>query len=559
MCPQAMHHYLFILLMAFSIPSMSARKLRDQYGTLEKDLRDMDRDEEQERAALLEDAMQMLGGAERSDEVEVDVGKEPMLMLENNSHADAMALTNGSRGVGAANGTKRRADRAHDHESHEIEISSTPAGRNLTSEHHDDVSEEDVDLVKYSQRKDDDDAEHHGSEEEEIVLGRTGSNSADEDTSEDDMDEKDRKSENFSLPTRDIAKAEVHLLVKALASTRPLLVRPATIIIIIFITVVLCVLSTVYPAREMGYMVLLAPTINQASRRLYLARTIVFLSRELVLDDGLSRMHVLDISSFLDEAVREFVRVDKAIRFGHDLGIVEGADQHNHEHNLVMYADGCPWRGANATNCSTPLRPGVAAYGMNQLVATFVESARRILLKYGADPSEYITTHLHNPRTYDEINDEYYDELHVIPSHMRALTDDPDVAFMVSCFEEDLYMGLKMIVDVFNVELKHLIDIAISDYNLLFGIYVTILVGGFYLVVFRRNVSYAQAEARMSRVFMARIPIHLLSMPEKNSFSMLFDEGLLSSGKLRGILNKKISDDELVTQQNKSDQFSTSK
>jgi putative methionine-R-sulfoxide reductase with GAF domain len=81
-----MHHYLFILLMAFSIPSMSARKLRDQYGTLEKELRDMDRDEEQERAALLEDAMQMLGGAEavqkHSDEVEVDV-EETLAMCVN--------------------------------------------------------------------------------------------------------------------------------------------------------------------------------------------------------------------------------------------------------------------------------------------------------------------------------------------------------------------------------------------------------------------------------------------------------------------------------------------
>jgi len=246
-------------------------------------------------------------------------------------------------------------------------------------------------------------------------------------------------------------------------------------------------------------MVLLAPTINQASRRVYLARTIVFLSRELVMDDGFSRMHVVDIASFLNEALQEFGRVDKAIRFGNDLGIKEGADQHNHEHNLVMYADGCPWRGENATNCSTPLRPGAAAYGMNQLVSTFQESARRILLQYGPDPSEYITTHLHNPRTYDEIHDEFFNTLHVIPSHMRACVDDPDVAFIISCFEEDLYMGLKMIVDVFNVELKHLIDIAISDYKLLFSIYITILVGGFYLVVFRHNVSYARSEAEMSR------------------------------------------------------------
>ena len=67
-------------------------------------------------------------------------------------------------------------------------------------------------------------------------------------------------------------------------------------------------------------MVLLAPTVNQASRRIYLARTIAFLSRELVLDDGLSRMHPLEIASFLNQALDEFARVDKAVRFGNDLG-----------------------------------------------------------------------------------------------------------------------------------------------------------------------------------------------------------------------------------------------
>ena len=35
-----MHHYLFIILMAFSVPGISARKLRDQYGALEKELRE---------------------------------------------------------------------------------------------------------------------------------------------------------------------------------------------------------------------------------------------------------------------------------------------------------------------------------------------------------------------------------------------------------------------------------------------------------------------------------------------------------------------------------------
>ena len=51
--------------------------------------------------------------------------------------------------------------------------------------------------------------------------------------------------------------------------------------------------------------VLLAPTINQASRRLYLARAIIHLSRELVLADGFGRMRRNDIASFLDHLVRQ--------------------------------------------------------------------------------------------------------------------------------------------------------------------------------------------------------------------------------------------------------------
>jgi hypothetical protein len=43
---QAMHHYIFINVMAFSIPAITARKLKDHYANLEKELRDLDRDEE---------------------------------------------------------------------------------------------------------------------------------------------------------------------------------------------------------------------------------------------------------------------------------------------------------------------------------------------------------------------------------------------------------------------------------------------------------------------------------------------------------------------------------
>lgn len=66
-----------------------------------------------------------------------------------------------------------------------------------------------------------------------------------------------------ALPCRAVSKADVNVLVCVVRKLQPWIVRPEVIIAVILFTCTLCVLHTVYPAREM----MLAPLTNQASRR----------------------------------------------------------------------------------------------------------------------------------------------------------------------------------------------------------------------------------------------------------------------------------------------------
>ncbi len=52
----------------------------------------------------------------------------------------------------------------------------------------------------------------------------------------------------------------------------------------------LCMLFSLYPARRIPLIVNMAPSTDHASERLALARQCVFLARELLLNDGYSRM-----------------------------------------------------------------------------------------------------------------------------------------------------------------------------------------------------------------------------------------------------------------------------
>lgn len=52
----------------------------------------------------------------------------------------------------------------------------------------------------------------------------------------------------------------------------------------------LCMMFSLYPARQIPMIINMAPSTDHASERVSLAQQCIFLARELVLDDGFSRM-----------------------------------------------------------------------------------------------------------------------------------------------------------------------------------------------------------------------------------------------------------------------------
>ena len=48
----------------------------------------------------------------------------------------------------------------------------------------------------------------------------------------------------------------------------------------------------------------------------------------------------------------------------------------------------------------------------------------QILQRYGPDPSEYNGDAMHNPRSYEELHDEYFKSIHVVASRLQALETD---------------------------------------------------------------------------------------------------------------------------------------
>ena len=138
----------------------------------------------------------------------------------------------------------------------------------------------------------------------------------------------------------------------------------------------------------------IAATLNYASRRNFLVRTLVFLCRELVFDDGFSRLSRDQVMTAIDYYSTELVMSDSAVRVGGAFGINVGADEHNKEHNEVMYNEGCSWRAryANSTipgmtnlgdGCEIEGMPGVGGNGLYIVMATFLDSMKNVASFYG--------------------------------------------------------------------------------------------------------------------------------------------------------------------------------
>lgn len=311
------------------------------------------------------------------------------------------------------------------------------------------------------------------------------------------------------------------------------------------ILLVLCMFYSLYPAlRRVPAIVTMAPTMDMATRRLSLSRACIFLARELVMPDGLSRMTVGELSGTLDAFITDFENVDRAVRLGDkQRGILTGADHRSNIHNQVMYRVGCPWRqnpekravqirrsgvadgeledpstgaGPEAVNCRLPASgfPTSAENGLFNLVSTFLDAAKAILLKHGSDPSEYVNVY----NKYRVDGEDVSEFTRIAPSNhtatMALLENDPNLQFLQQMFDGDLYDGLNYVVWLFEQETQDLLDYVHIETRLLFGIYIAFLLLVFYSSLFMKTLEAARTEVSKAQEFAHTVPLHVLEGDE---------------------------------------------
>eukprot|EP00961_Rhodomonas_salina_P171664 2314853-Rhodomonas_salina.1 len=130
----------------------------------------------------------------------------------------------------------------------------------------------------------------------------------------------------------------------ALKHRRPWSLRTQTWLVMFAVLMALSLVSTILATRDFAHLIDLAPIVKEAGRRLMLVKAGAFFARELVLDDGFSRMSRQELSDVLLYVLEQVRRADQALRLGDPAsGIEQGADVRNEFHNTIMYSNSCPW------------------------------------------------------------------------------------------------------------------------------------------------------------------------------------------------------------------------
>lgn len=293
-----------------------------------------------------------------------------------------------------------------------------------------------------------------------------------------------------------------------------------------------CLLSTIFPMRAVPDLHDMTPIIRQAGHRLPLVQTIIFLARELVLDDGLSRMRKPEIAHRIMLALDDLKATHEAVRLG-GMGIKRGCDVRFEEHNTIMYERGCPWRAAGLnwdnheeakpvrraeeehdfTECTIEGWEDTGSNGLNHLMFTFYDVVRAVLDK-------------HAPPGYrDWRQEEDLDEYATVrPNNatIAAVHDDANVQFLQHNKKQDLFSGLMMIQNVLIAEASHLVDRAHAENKLFYGLYAAAIIFVWYGVYFRSIVATAHSETANAQNFVARLPLKVLSPGEIMAVSEIF-------------------------------------
>jgi len=309
-------------------------------------------------------------------------------------------------------------------------------------------------------------------------------------------------------------------LEEALGRMQTVYTKTHVYIVSIFVLLALSIFTFQYPARKIDELINIAATLDIAGRRDYLGKSSAYLARELVLDDGLSRMERQEISSALSFYLGEFAAADEAVRLGNTMGISNGADYRSDMHNRIMYRSGCPWR-VNATNCSLAIREGATDKGLYFVIMSFQDAVKTVLKRYGTDPDEYSEQFKDTERNP---NSDSFDNLHWAQERIEKLDTDMDVAFVSESFWGDLSQGLAMIMHEFEDEVNGILESALEDNDVLFGIYLSTALILFYGFLFRNTLGLVWAEAEKTRKFILALPTQLLTKDEVFTLMSFFND-----------------------------------
>jgi len=303
---------------------------------------------------------------------------------------------------------------------------------------------------------------------------------------------------------------------------------------VLFIVLGLSIFTFQYPARKVDELVNIAAAFNLAGRRRYLVRACAFLSRELILDDGTTRMTRNEIVSALKFYLNELIESDSAVRLGGSRGVSVGMDSLSEKHNQIMYTKICPWRTKAEypssglapdwqnnlpTDCSYPARPGAAEDGLYLLILAFLDAVKNIIQNHGVPDSE-LSDSFREPR---DPNIPMYTNITFYPERMATLKSDSDVAFVLDSFAGDVFQGLHLVVLEINSELMRTINDALYENELLFIVYILAVFVLFYFLLFKRTLIFVHGQVRKAREFVLGLPMYTMSKEEVGDAMSFFE------------------------------------
>ncbi len=336
---------------------------------------------------------------------------------------------------------------------------------------------------------------------------------------EDDEDDVDRgdasprddeEANSVKLTRVELSSSDEKALLDCLWNVRPLVSRWSASIVVLLVVAALCCATYMRPAERLNMLIDMAPLLNQAGRRKYMFRMCVFLARELVINEPTARLSKNEAAVALNQCIADFVRIDKALRLGHDLRIRRGTDGLGIRRiDTIMYADGCPWRSSDATSVSDNLALGTpgnmsskcathaAAYGLHHLTLAIVEALLTVLSRYAplVPASDDVLVNPRLPLVRDTFDNVSTSEAKAdASSTMVTMNLDAEMRFLLSNHDGDAYMGYDYIIDIFEDRIVRLASEKPVT-NIFFAFYLVSLLVGYWYIVFLGSIAHALDEA----------------------------------------------------------------